>query len=151
MLVVLEGMDRTGKSTLAAKYAALGFEVLHFSAPPKGATPEGYFAETLKLVASTYGKKVVWDRSHYGELIWPQVFGRMPLLSESSVSQVDGIIRTLHRGEFEKIYMHDPDMAAHKSRLLADNEPKYDYELVSSIHRDIATRYHFTFKTLNDI
>lgn len=149
MLIVLEGLDRTGKSTMAARYAKAGFEIVHFSAPPKGATPEGYFAETLRLVASTYGKNIVWDRSHYGELVWPQVFDRPALLSESAISQIDGIIRTVHRGQFEKIYMFDPDRAAHLARMLANKEPKYDISKAIEIYEDVAKRFHFDFKILD--
>lgn len=69
MLIVIEGPDKTGKTTLAKAIAEqLGFEYKHFSAP-KGSPANEYIDFLLKLKRPT-----VCDRFHLGELVYGPMF-----------------------------------------------------------------------------
>lgn len=69
MLIVIEGPDKTGKTTLAKAIAEqLGYEYVHFSAP-KGSPADEYIDFLLKLKRPT-----VCDRFHLGELVYGPMF-----------------------------------------------------------------------------
>lgn len=69
MLIVIEGPDKTGKTTLAKAIAEqLGYEYKHFSAP-KGSPADEYIDFLLKLRRPT-----VCDRFHLGELVYGPMF-----------------------------------------------------------------------------
>ena len=62
--VILEGIDRTGKSTVAEVYKEKGFEVVHMDAPDKkyakdGYTGPSYLDDLVELFISYSGKDVV--------------------------------------------------------------------------------------------
>lgn len=71
MLIVIEGMDRTGKSTLA-QYLAQEYhlESVHFDKPSQHP-----LAEYLRPVEAG-PRRAVFDRYHVGERVWPAIFGR---------------------------------------------------------------------------
>lgn len=74
MLILIEGHDGTGKTTLARKLvAATGAEYLHKSAPT---APTAYAEYVAPLEA---GKSYVCDRWHLGELVYPAIYGRLSL------------------------------------------------------------------------
>lgn len=70
MIVVLEGADFTGKTTLAKELERLGFRYVH-NGPPKS---EDMFEEyTRQLESIKPGEDVVFDRLHLGELVYGPV------------------------------------------------------------------------------
>jgi len=85
--IILEGLDRSGKSTLAEIYKNQGFQIVHMEAPNKryfkpGYAGASYLEEILEMYSKYAGKDVVFDRSPYGELVWPEIFGRQALLDD---------------------------------------------------------------------
>lgn len=80
-LVFIEGVDHTGKSTLAGELKRLFQErdpghdvrVQHFSAPRSDALHE-YVAPILNYDHER--EHLVLDRFHVGEAVWPKYFGR---------------------------------------------------------------------------
>ena len=90
---VICGIDRSGKSTVAEFYKTQGYEVIHLSAPDKKYSRSGYvgntyFEDMIELLMSKTGKDVFWDRSWYGERVWPFVYGREPQLTEEDVERI---------------------------------------------------------------
>lgn len=84
MLVVIEGMDRTGKSTLAAQLAdEYHLENLHFDKPSQHP-----LAEYLRPVEAG-PRRAVFDRYHVGERVWPRVFGRKSEYDDAMHLHVD--------------------------------------------------------------
>lgn len=64
MLVVIEGVDKAGKSTLAERLKReLGWNIVHFGKP--GPKPANEYAEFLK-----YGENMICDRFYVGELVY---------------------------------------------------------------------------------
>ena len=75
-ILIVEGTDATGKSTLCHDIAeATGRRYVHASAPKTRDWLDEY---VLSLRA---GQRTVCDRWHIGELIWPEVFGRPSLFT----------------------------------------------------------------------
>lgn len=148
MLYLFEGMDKVGKTTAAETVRKkIKGEIVHMGVPSKWHTPETYFAECLHKLALTAKKNVVFDRTFFGELIWPSIYGRSAMLSEDKVATLLQAAHHMHPDGVHLIYMHDPDKEAHIARMEAFGEPVYKYDEASSIHREVLAKNNFQFIT----
>lgn len=148
-LIILEGLDRTGKSSVAAHFQAKGFELIHQSAPPKGMTADLFLEEQMQLLSSAASKDIVLDRSYYGELVWPQIYGRESLLPEESMEALRELEESVGT---TKILMHDPNVEAHWKRCVDNNEPltKPQFVRARALFSTMAEKHGFARKTLLD-
>jgi len=148
-LIILEGLDRTGKSSVAQYFQDKGFELIHMSAPAKGTAPDTYMGEMIDMLTGFAGRDVVLDRSHYGELIWPNVYGREPLLSDDDMEALREIEDSL---QVNRILMHDPNIEAHWKRCVDNKEPltKVQFIKARNLYNGMAEKYGFNKKTLGD-
>lgn len=87
-IILLEGLDATGKSTLAlALYKALKAPVaIMHAGPPIVTTALREYVWPLGIAANGY--IVVCDRWHLGEMVWPIIFEREPLIQDSEHLQL---------------------------------------------------------------
>ncbi len=146
-LILLEGLDRTGKSTVAAYYRSLGYEVVHLSAPPKGTTTDQYLQEMIDLISSAATRDIVMDRTHYGECVWPEVYGRKPLLGDDEFE----VLREIEEAVgIQRILMTDPNYDAHWQRCVDNKEPltKQQFVKARAIYSQMAHKYGFEIVTL---
>lgn len=146
-LVLLEGLDRTGKSTVATYFESLGFEKIHMSAPKKGTSPDQYLQEMMELLQSAATKDLVLDRTHYGELVWPQIYGRKALLDEEMID----VLREIEDAVgVQRIWMTDDDLKAHWQRCIDNNEPldKAQFTRARGLYSTVAAKYGFEKVTL---
>ena len=153
-IIILEGADRSGKSSVAAWYESQGWQVVHLSAPDKkhfspdysGPT---YFDEYIDMLESNRDKDVVYDRSAFGELIWPQIYGRKSLLTEEEIDMIIEVESTMH---CDRILMYDPDSVAHWQRCVDNKEPltKPQFVKARALYSGMADKYGFVRKTLKD-
>jgi hypothetical protein len=153
-LIILEGLDRTGKSSVAQMFERQGYELIHMSAPDKEMSKPGYegpsyLEQMVEMLGAFSGHNIVLDRSHYGELIWPQVYGRAPLLSDEDIEYLREIEAHL---DVTRILMHDPNNEAHWQRCVENNEPltKPQFVKARSLFSSMADKYGFERKTLRD-
>lgn len=110
-LVVLEGADGTGKSTLAAGLASgHGYAVLHSGRPPDGGDLAGRFAFAL----ATPGL-VVLDRSFISELVYGTLRDGRPRLSARAAAEL--ALQVADRGGILVHLTGSPDVIA--ARLTA--------------------------------
>ena len=153
--ILLEGLDRTGKSTVAELYKKQGYEVIHFSAPDKKYTAKGYTGpsfldDTIEFFVRLSGKNVVFDRTpHYGEQIWPQVYNRQSVISEEDIE----ILKEIEdQNDTQRILMVDPNKASHWQRCVENKEPltRMQFEQAQELFNSMATKYDFTVKTKDD-
>ena len=150
MLIIIEGMDKVGKTTVAEHFRQQKkFEYVHMTAPAKWHTRESYFAEMLHIIALTAGKNVVIDRSWCGELVWPFVFNRDWLLSEKDCEVLTETARTLHSRGVQMFYMNDPDEEGHLARIKKFKEPSYDFSLARELYSKLLNN-GFTSLTFNE-
>lgn len=148
-LIIIEGLDKVGKSTVADYFKDIhGYEYIHMFAP-KTTSRDIYLSEMFTVIANTVGKDVVMDRSYYGELVWPHVYGRTPMLYHYDMGLLDSMCEVLHHN-FQKIYMYDSNKNAHMERILKFKEPSYDYDLASQLYESAMTDCDFTFLTFQE-
>lgn len=148
-LIILEGVDRSGKTSVALHFRAKGFTVIHQSAPAKGLTADLYLEEQVQLVSRAANENILLDRSYYGERLWPQIYGRESLLSDEGLE----ILRELEESVGTvRILLHDPNVEAHWKRCVDNKEPltKAQFVLARKLYNDLATKYGFERKTLHD-
>lgn len=151
MLVILEGLDKTGKSTVAEHFRQKKrFEYVHMTAPAKWHTRDTYFAEMLHTLALTAGKNVVMDRSWMGELVWPHIFGRNNLLCDKDCDRLLMVAEALHEGNLRCIYMHDPDHEAHMARIAKFKEPSYDFIQAKALYDLAMSNQGFEYVTFQE-
>ncbi len=152
--VILEGIDRTGKSTVAELYKEKGFEVIHMSAPDKKYSQEGYVGpsyldDLVEQLISYSGKDVIFDRSWYGELIWPHVYGREPALSAEDLE----ILKEIEdQNSTQRILMIDSDAEAHWLRCYENKEPLTigQFKIASTLYNKLAHQHNFMPSELKD-
>lgn len=146
-LIILEGLDKTGKSTVAEHFRQKQrYEYIHMTAPAKWHNRDSYFAEMLHLIAITAGKNVVMDRSWFGELVWPDIFVRPPKLTYLDCDILTAVAVQLH-GDVQTIYMHDPNREAHLARIAAFKEPTYDFGRAADLYEKAMRHSGFQFLT----
>jgi hypothetical protein len=146
-LIILEGIDRTGKSTVASYYKSLGYEVVHLSAPPKGTSSDDYLQEMIDLISSAANKDLVMDRSHYGETVWPEVYGRKPLLTEEHIEALREVEDAVG---VTRLFMYDSDLGAHWQRCVDNKEPltKVQFARARALYSKMTRDYAFEAYTL---
>ena len=152
--IVLEGIDRSGKSTVAEIYKKKGYEIIHLSAPDKkystpGYTGPSYLDDLLEFVISKSGRNIVFDRSWYGELTWSAVYGRTPQLTPDDID----IFREIEeQNQTTRILMMDPNLDAHWQRCVASKESltKPQFVLAKRLYDSMAHKYGFEIKQLSD-
>jgi hypothetical protein len=150
--VFLEGIDRVGKTTVAEQYKNMGYEVIHMSAPNKkyvnpGYTGPSYLDECLDLYIKLDGKDVIFDRTVYGEKIWPQIYSREPQLQEEDFE----VLKDYEdRNGSKYILMHDPDVKAHWQRCVEfkENLNQSQFTLARKLFYKMAEENGFEQKTL---
>lgn len=150
-LIIIEGLDRTGKSTVAGFFESQGYTVVHLGPPKSDISPEEYKAQIIELLLSSRDEPVglVLDRSHYGELVWPYVYNREPKLSKEDIISIREIEKGLN---VQRILMHDTDIIALWNRCVENNEPlnKSQFNLARKLFYSMADEFNFTKKTLKD-
>lgn len=153
-LIILEGLDRTGKSSVAAMFQSKGYEIIHLSAPSKkykepGYTGPSYLDDMIDLIQSAALKDVVLDRSHYGEIIWPVVYGREPALSEDDIEVLREIEESVG---VRRILMQDKDAEKHWQRCVDNKEPLTRTQFLKArvLYDRMANKYAFEKHVLTE-
>lgn len=146
-LILIEGLDRAGKTTVAKYYESKGYEYIHLKAPPKELSEPGYVGESyldmmINIVSSAASKDIVMDRTAYGELIWPIIYDRRPHLTDEDIEilrEVEDSVGTM------RILMHDPNHDAHWQRCVENKEPlnKPQFVRAKSLYSSMAHKYQF--------
>lgn len=154
MWIICEGIDRSGKSTVAEYYRQQGYEIVHMSAPHKKYSETGYagpsYLEEIVEMYNLYaGKDVFWDRSPWGELIWPEVFNRMPLLNDEDFEY----LTQLEYNQSTTRYLMVPeDTEAHWKRCTDNKEPinRIQFVQAARLYDKLELDRDFKTKQLSD-
>ena len=152
--ILVEGLDRSGKSSVAEYYKKKGYTIVHMEAPSKkyyaeGYAGESYLEELVRLYSKYEGMNVLFDRTVYGELVWPNVYGRQSLLEPEDLDYLGQIERN---NSTEKILMYDSNTEAHWQRCVDNNEPltRQQFGRASLFYDRLAKEYGFKRKQLTD-
>ncbi len=152
--ILLEGLDRSGKSTVAEMYKKQGYEVVHMDAPDKKYSEPGYegpsYLEDIVHMYTLYnGKNVLFDRTIYGEKIWPEIFNRMPLLNSQDLEYLR---RLEYNNEAVRYIMHDEDFDAHWQRCVDSKERinRIQFAQAAVLYDKLAQEHSFEKKQLGD-
>lgn len=153
--VIIEGVDRSFKSSLAKMYESQGYKSIHFSAPDKkytqpGYTGPSYLDDLVEMLVGLSGQDVVFDRSWYGESsVWPFVYGRKPLLNDDDID----VLRDLEEQNSPiRILMIDENVEAHWQRCVDNKEPLSlsQFKSAYQLYAIMADRYGFGIKSKHD-
>lgn len=101
-IVILEGLDATGKTTVAMdlyKTLSAPVAILHAGAPLVTTAIREY---VWPLGIAATGYVVICDRWHLGELVWPTIFERDPIIADGA---------ELRHIEENMMYLSTPIMA----------------------------------------
>lgn len=137
MIIVIEGADGTGKSTLANSLAkSLGCEVMHRTHITD--TPKSTLVDTYrKLLLDYKDKNLILDRAWYSEMCYGPVFRGC---SHVSVEQMYALEELLHALGGFVIYCHYS-----KSYELSQARGE-DYVTSRAAHDAVCELYKSTFK-----
>ena len=152
--ILIDGLDRSGKSSLTESYKKQGYTVVHMEAPSKkyyadNYSGESYFEELVRMYTKYDGQNVVFDRTPYGELIWPNIYGRKALLEAEDLDYLGELERN---NNAERFLMYDKNTEAHWQRCVDNNEPltRQQFGRASIFYDRLAHDYKFKKKQLTD-
>jgi hypothetical protein len=152
--IILEGLDRSGKSSVADIYKKEGFEVVHMNAPDKtyfkpGYSGPSYMEEMIDLYSTYAGKDVIFDRSAYGELVWPEIYNRQALLTSEDYEYLQQLE---YNNDAVKILMYDENKDAHWQRCVDNKEPLTRQQFIHAtrLYEEMSKTYNFEKKQLKD-
>lgn len=152
--ILLEGLDRSGKSSVAKHYEKQGYKVVHMNAPDKKYfaleySGESYLEEMVRLYSKYDGQNVVFDRTIYGELVWPNVYGRVALLNDEDLEYLSMMERN---NECSKILMFDPNTESHWQRCVDNKEPlnRQQFGRANIFYERLCNDFGFIKKELTD-
>jgi hypothetical protein len=135
-------------------YKKEGFEVVHMNAPNKIYFKQGYagpsYLEEMIDIYSTYaGKDVIFDRSAYGELVWPEIYNRQALLTSEDFEYLQQLE---YNNDAVKILMYDENKDAHWQRCVDNKEPLTRQQFIHAtrLYEEMAKTYNFEKKQLKD-
>lgn len=130
-MIILEGIDAVGKTTLANALAArLGTSVVHSSKPKFDAGWIEYHVRSMTM------EPVILDRYHIGEAVWPIIFNddRKPMLRWQQ-HMVERIM--LQRGAILVLMNDTHEAINHRLKLRGENEISLEqYTETYSLFRD---------------
>jgi hypothetical protein len=95
------------------------------------------------------GQNVVFDRTPYGELVWPNIYGRKALLESEDLDYLSELERN---NNAERFLMFDKNTEAHWQRCVDNNEPltRQQFGRASIFYDRLASDYGFKKKQLTD-
>lgn len=138
MLIILEGADGTGKSTVAQELAnVLGAKVLHRGPPGQDVITE--YARDIQWYRPGQGTHVVCDRWHLGELIYGPLLRGSSAFTRESLAHVEKVLQT--RGAL--LVVLDGDAAEIRGRLRRRGDDLVREDQIDGIlaaYRDVKTR-----------
>lgn len=121
MLITLEGLDRTGKSTLAQELVVrTGAKYIHAEKPKHHPLDE--YVRPLESYQPGAGRSIVLDRWDIGEQVWPQMFGRASELDDPALMYINLFMAS--RGRY-LVHMRRPVDEVIEA-CVRDGEPLYD-------------------------
>jgi hypothetical protein len=94
LLIIIEGCDLTGKTTLAGLLAEEipGARIAH--AGPPTDHPLVSYELSIRDYAPMTGDHVILDRFHLGEMVWPAVFDRESQLDVPTATHIEMFLRS---------------------------------------------------------
>jgi len=134
MLTIIEGCDRTGKTTLANM---LPGEVYHYGPPTRHPIVE--YTEDLQNYAPASGMSIVTDRYHLGELVYGPMYRGESILGEPGRAYIEMFLRA--KGAVLVVVNADADVVY--DRCVRKGE---DYIDLGDIE-EILSRFHHLYKT----
>jgi len=117
-IIVCEGADGTGKTTLARILEQRGFKYTHNGPPPEGVTLFEHYTQQL---LDARGRDVVFDRLHVGELIYGPVMRGKSLITVEELRLLNRLLFSLGA----KIIFCDTDATAIEKNWLARRGAEY--------------------------
>lgn len=113
-LVIVEGIDATGKTTLARTIASAAVATYKHSSAPTREPIDEYADESFRV-----GDRVVFDRWHWGERVWPSVFGRSSNFTSAQFAYTERFLES--RGAIV-VHATTDDLHATRDRIVARGE-----------------------------
>lgn len=142
MNVILEGLDAAGKTTLAEKLRdKYGMSIIHSTT--KTRNDLSYHIDHLD-----YQNNVVFDRFHFGEYVYPIIYGRPAKVAED---EFDIINRRIIDNNDMFIVFVTSDMSIINERLIARGEEDYlpEMDAQNTHFTEFANKFKNTYNYKN--
>jgi thymidylate kinase len=139
-MIIVEGIDGTGKTTLVNKLELQGFKKFHFDYDKK---TEDLYNKYLEVLNSNGVEKYVFDRSFISEAVYGPVFRAKSRLSGS---QLVSLAKKYNERECILIYLK----ASKKNLLRRRLDDSRDYFNIKNFYKDLCVFYENTMNLLEE-
>lgn len=153
MLIIIEGCDATGKTTLAKRIAELQPDttIVHCGPPTIDAYTE-YASHTSQYIPNL-GASVVFDRFHIGELVYGPIYRGKSSLTQSQQVKLEAALN--ERGALLVHLTHKPQVLLERQRSLGEDflKPQHIAKVVTGFKKQVLAseiKHKYTFTDPNE-
>jgi len=131
-MLIVEGMDGTGKSTIVDSLSKNGFERYHFEYDVRN---QDLMTKYLSVLSRTEGQKIALDRSFISELVYgPVLRGTSRLNTE----QLKYLLQAYNVRGFQLVYLN----ASKETLLERRKHDQQDYAVITSHYDQLYEQYN---------
>lgn len=138
-LIIVEGIDGVGKSTLVKKFEKFGYKSLHF---PHKENVEDLAKYYLDIIEANKGKKIILDRSFVSEVVYGNVIRGKSRISKEDLNYIVNSIKDLNP---LFLFLHGT-----KEELLNRKLEKKDVQIIEDHYAPLSNEYRKVFLQLEE-
>lgn len=139
-MIILEGIDGSGKTTLANKLKEHGYFDLHFAHDPEN---KDLFTKYSKILDVPNSQNLILDRSFISEFVYGTVLRGVSRLNES---QIRMLAQKYARKDGKVIYL----VASYNTLLKRRSKENKDLKTLQKHYKELNNSYEYIMKSLQN-
>ncbi len=113
-LIILEGADLVGKTTLASLFVSRGYYLHHEGPPPSGVTACEHYSQVVEKLVAAH-EDVVIDRFHLGEIVYGICAERGSSVTPRQIRALEQELVLRHSARIIVMFVTNEDVLKHRA------------------------------------
>lgn len=115
-LIILEGADLVGKTTLASLFVSRGYYLHHEGPPPSGVTACEHYSQIVEKLMASH-EDVVIDRFHLGEIVYGICAERGSTVTPRQIRALENELIMRHSARIVIMYVTDEQVLKQRAAV----------------------------------